>query len=153
MYFPISNTWIVKQTPFGALLALWLQTFSFQWMMWLFLIWLGWGAKGRHHSFSKTEYLFHLSHAKHKAASFWSCIRINSLLANNNELTVLWDCFSLHVHLLQEKSLKLVRALSSNLMESAAKAYNDKTVKPSDLPRSIKIMFDNFQQPEIVCIQ
>lgn len=41
MYFPISNTWIVKQTPFGALLAVWLQAFSFQWMMWLFdLVWM-----------------------------------------------------------------------------------------------------------------
>lgn len=93
-----------------------------------------------------------MSHAKHEATSFWSCIRTNSPLANSDELTVLWDCFSLHVHLLQEKSLNLVRALSSNLMESAAKTYNEKTVTPSDLPRSTKIMFDNFQQPEIVCI-
>lgn len=93
-----------------------------------------------------------MSHAKLKATSFGSCIRTNSPLANSDELTVLWDCFSLHVHLLQEKSLKLVRALTSNLTESAAKAYNEKTVKPSDLPRSIKITFDNFQQPEIVCI-
>lgn len=93
-----------------------------------------------------------MSHAKHKATSFWFCIRTNSPLANSDELTVFGDCFSLHVHLLQEKSLKLVRALSSNLMESAAKAYNEKTVTPSDLPRSIKIMFDNFQQPKIACI-
>lgn len=93
-----------------------------------------------------------MSRAKLKATSFWSCIRTNSPLANSDELTVLRDCFSLHVHLLQEKSLKLVRALTSNLMESTAKAYNEKTVKPSDLPKSIKITFDNFQQPEIVCI-
>lgn len=117
-----------------------------------FLIWFGWRAKGRQHSFSVTEYLFHMSHAKWKATSFWSCIRTNFPLANSDELTVFWDCFSLHVHLLQEKSLKLVRALTSNLMESAVKAYNEKTVKLSDLPRSIKIRFDNFQQPEIVCI-
>lgn len=37
-------------------------------------------------------------------------------------------------------------------MESAAKAQNEKTVKPSDLPRSIKIMFESFQHPEIICI-
>lgn len=77
-----------------------------------FLIWFGWSAKGRHHSFSITEYLFHMSHAKWKAASFWSCIRTNFPLANSNELTVLWNCFSLHVHL-QKKSLKLVRKLTS----------------------------------------
>lgn len=142
--------WLNRPLLVPCLLCGWKHFLSSRWCG--FLIWFGWSAKGRCHSFSITAYLFHMSHAKLKATSFWSCIRTNSPLANSDELTLLWDCFSLRVNLLQEKSLKLVRALTSNLMESTAKAYNEKTVKTSDLPRSIKIMFDNFQQPEIVCI-
>lgn len=109
-----------------------------------FLIGFGWSAKGRRHSSSTTEHLFHMSHAKRKATSFWSYIRTNSPLANSNELTVLWEFFSLHVYLLQEKSPKLVRALTSNLMEFAAKAWNEKTVNAVIFSEVLKLCLRVF---------
>lgn len=135
MYFPISNTWIVKQTPFGALLALWLQAFSFQWMMWLFD--LAWMRCQRKAPFLQQNRIFVSLVSCQTQSSFILVLHQDQLSTCQQQWTdstlglLLSTCSSSA----RKKVLKLVRALSSNLMESAAKAFNEKTVKPSDLPR------------------